>query len=54
MLGYTITFLVIAVIAGLLGLGLVAGLAMEIARILFVVFLVLFIASLVAGRHPPV
>ena len=54
MLSYTITFLVIAIIAGVLGFGLVAGLAMEIARVLFVVFLVLFVASLVAGRRPPV
>ena len=48
------TLLVIALIAGVLGLGLVAGLALEIARILFVVFLVLFIVSLIAGRRPPV
>ena len=54
MLSYAITFLVIALIAGILGLGLVAGLALEIARILFVVFLVLFVVSLVAGRRPPV
>jgi len=54
MLSYTITFLVIAIIAGVLGFGLVAGLAMEIARILFFVFLVLFVASLVSGRRPPV
>jgi uncharacterized membrane protein YtjA (UPF0391 family) len=54
MLSYAITFLVIALIAGVLGLGLVAGLALEIARILFVVFLVLFVVSLVAGRRPPV
>jgi uncharacterized membrane protein YtjA (UPF0391 family) len=54
MLGYTVTFLVIAIVAGILGLGLVAGLALEIARILFVVFLVLFIASLLSNRHPPV
>jgi uncharacterized membrane protein YtjA (UPF0391 family) len=31
----------------------VAGLAAEIAKILFVVFLVLFVISLVAGRRPP-
>lgn len=54
MLSYAITFLIIAIIAGVLGLGLVAGLALEIARILFVVFLILFIVSLVSGRHPPV
>jgi uncharacterized membrane protein YtjA (UPF0391 family) len=54
MLGYAITFLVIALIAGVLGLGLVAGLALEIARILFVVFIILFVVSLLTGRRPPV
>ena len=54
MLSYAITFLVIALIAGVLGLGLVAGLSLEIARILFVVFIILFVISLVAGRRTPV
>jgi uncharacterized membrane protein YtjA (UPF0391 family) len=54
MLSYAITFLIIALVAGVLGFGLITGLAMEIARILFVVFLVLFVVSLVTGRHPPV
>jgi uncharacterized membrane protein YtjA (UPF0391 family) len=54
MLSYTITFLVIAIIAGVLGFTVIAGLAAEIAKILFVVFLVLFVASLLAGRRPPV
>ena len=54
MLSYTITFLVIAIIAGVLGFTVIAGLAAEIARILCVVFLVLFVTSMLAGRHPPV
>ena len=54
MLSYTITFLLISIVAAILGFGVIAGLAAEIAKILFVVFLVLFIASLIAGRRPPV
>jgi uncharacterized membrane protein YtjA (UPF0391 family) len=45
MLGYTLLFLVIALIAGALGFGVVAGTAALIAKVLFVVFLVLFVAS---------
>ena len=47
MLGWALTFLVIALIAGLLGFTSVAGTAMGIAKILFFVFLVLFVVSLV-------
>ncbi len=54
MLSYAITFLIIALVAGLLGFIVIAGLAAEIARVLFFVFLVLFLVSLIAGRRPPV
>ena len=47
MLGWALTFLVVALIAGLLGFTSVAGAAMGIAKILFWVFLVLFVVSLV-------
>ena len=47
MLGYALTFLVVALIAGVLGFTSVAGAAMGIAKILFFVFLVLFVVSLV-------
>jgi uncharacterized membrane protein YtjA (UPF0391 family) len=47
MLGWALTFLVVALIAGVLGFTSVAGAAMGIAKILFFVFLVLFIVSLV-------
>jgi len=53
MLGWTITFLVIALVAGILGFTGIAGAAVGIARILFAIFLVLFLASLIfrlAGR----
>jgi uncharacterized membrane protein YtjA (UPF0391 family) len=46
MLSYAITFLIIALIAGVLGFGVIAGTAATIAKVLFIVFLVLFIASL--------
>jgi uncharacterized membrane protein YtjA (UPF0391 family) len=53
MLGYAITFLLIAIVAGILGFGVVAGTAAVIAKICFIVFLVLFIASLFRGRRVP-
>lgn len=46
MLGWALTFLVVALIAGLLGFTSIAGASMAIAKILFVVFLVLFVVSL--------
>jgi uncharacterized membrane protein YtjA (UPF0391 family) len=51
MLNYAVTFLLIAVIAGVLGFGVVAGMAATIAKVLFVVFLVLFLASLFRGER---
>src|SRR5690606_5377984 len=53
MLGYALTFLVIALIAGVLGFGVVAGTAATIAKICFVIFLVLFLVSLLRGRRVP-
>ncbi len=50
MLGYAITFLVIALIAAVLGFWVIAGTAAAIAKILFFVFLVLFLISLIFGR----
>jgi uncharacterized membrane protein YtjA (UPF0391 family) len=49
MLHWTIVFLIIALIAGVLGFGVLAGAAMEIARVLFFVFLVLLVVSLIMG-----
>jgi uncharacterized membrane protein YtjA (UPF0391 family) len=48
MLGWALTFLVIALIAAALGFGGVAGAASSIAVILFWVFLALFVVSLIA------
>ena len=47
MLGWALTFLVVALIAGVLGFTSIAGAAMGVAKILFFVFLVLFVGSLV-------
>jgi uncharacterized membrane protein YtjA (UPF0391 family) len=52
MLSYAITFLIIALIAGVLGFGVIAGTAATIAKVLFFIFVVLFIASLFRGRSP--
>lgn len=53
MLNLAITFLVVALIAAVLGFGVLAGTAMEIAKILFFVFIVLFVVSMFAGRRTP-
>ncbi|MCA9258316.1 MAG: DUF1328 domain-containing protein [Planctomycetales bacterium] len=50
MLSWALTFLVIALIAGVLGFGGVAGTATGIAQFLFVAFLILFLLSLIVPR----
>ena len=42
MLSWVVTFLIIALVAGLLGFGGIAGASMEIAKIVFFVAIVLF------------
>ena len=49
MLYYAAVFLVIAIIAGIFGFGGIAAGAFAIAKIVFFVFLVLFVASLIIG-----
>ena len=49
MLRWALIFLVVALIAGALGFTGVAGAAIGIAKFLFVLFLVLFVAFLVLG-----
>lgn len=53
MLQWSVTFLIIALVAGALGLFHVEIIASQFAWLLFVVFLVLFLVSLVAGRRAP-
>ena len=58
MLRLALLFLLIALIAGALGIYPVAAIGSEIAWVFFVVFLILFAVSLVVGRPwgtgPPV
>ena len=49
MLSWVVTFLVIALIAGILGFGGIAGASIEIAKIIFFVALILFLISAVVG-----
>jgi uncharacterized membrane protein YtjA (UPF0391 family) len=49
LLHYAIVFLVVALVAAFFGFGGVAGTAMEGARILFWVALVLFVVSAILG-----
>ena len=49
MLGWAVTFLVVALIAAALGFGGVAGTAMEAAKIVFFVAIALFVLSAVFG-----
>jgi uncharacterized membrane protein YtjA (UPF0391 family) len=49
LLHYAIVFLVIALVAAAVGFGGIAGVAMDGARLLFWVFIILFVVSLVAG-----
>jgi uncharacterized membrane protein YtjA (UPF0391 family) len=50
MLSWAITFLVIAIMAAVLGFGGIIGTAAGIAKVLFFVFLALFVVSLFFGR----
>ena len=53
MLGWSLSFFVLAVIAAILGFGGIAASAAWIAKALFLGFLVLAIASFVLGRRAP-
>ena len=56
MLRLALLFLIIALIAGALNVWPVAAVSVEVARVLFVLFIVLFLISLLAGgirRRPP-
>ncbi len=47
MLGWAVTFFIIALVAALFGFGGIAGASASIAQVLFFIFLVVFLASLV-------
>jgi uncharacterized membrane protein YtjA (UPF0391 family) len=50
MLRWAIIFLVVALLAGVLGFANLEGTAMWIAKVLFVVFLILFVVTFFKGR----
>ncbi len=54
MLRWALIFLVVALVAAFFGFGSLEGTAMYIARVLFFVFIVLLIVSLIMGRRPVV
>jgi uncharacterized membrane protein YtjA (UPF0391 family) len=58
MLGWAVTFLVVALIVAVLGFGGIAGVAVEAAKIVFFVAVVLFaiaaLTGLVRGRTPTI
>ena len=49
MLSWVVTFLIIALIAGILGFGGIAGASVEIAKIIFFIAILLFLVSAVIG-----
>jgi len=49
MLGWALAFFIFALLAALLGFTGIAGLSIGIAKILFFVFLVVFVLSLILG-----
>jgi len=57
MLSWAFSFLILALVAAFLGFGGLAVLSVEIARVLFFLFLVLFLLSVVGhvvrGKVPP-
>ena len=52
MLKSALAFLLIALIAGAVGFGGLAGTATEIAKNVFLIFLLLFVASLILMQRP--
>ena len=58
MMGWAVTFLIVALIAAVLGFGGIAGVAIEPAKLVFFVAIILFLISavvaMVRGRTPTV
>jgi uncharacterized membrane protein YtjA (UPF0391 family) len=50
MLHWAVVFLVVALIAAVFGFGGIAGTAAGFAKVLFFVFLIMFVVSLLFGR----
>lgn len=49
MLSWVVTFLIVALIAGILGFGGIAGASVEIAKAIFFIAVILFLVSAVVG-----
>jgi uncharacterized membrane protein YtjA (UPF0391 family) len=49
MLGWAVVFLIIALVAAIFGFGGIAAASVGIAKLLFFIFLVLFVISLIFG-----
>jgi uncharacterized membrane protein YtjA (UPF0391 family) len=49
MLNWVVTFLIIALVAAVLGFGGIAGAAVEIAKVIFFIAILLFLVTLVLG-----
>ncbi|WP_299720161.1 DUF1328 domain-containing protein [Tardiphaga sp.] len=49
MFGWVVTFLIVALIAGVLGFGGIAGASIEMAKMIFFVAIILFLISAVVG-----
>ncbi|WP_340065647.1 DUF1328 domain-containing protein [Ascidiimonas aurantiaca] len=50
MLRWTVTFIILAIIAAIFGFGGIAEGAASIAKILFFIFLIAFVFSLITGK----
>ena len=49
MLYWSLMFLIVAIVAGLLGFGGIADVSVGIAQVLFLIFIVLFLVAFIAG-----
>jgi uncharacterized membrane protein YtjA (UPF0391 family) len=49
MFGWVVTFLIVALVAGVLGFGGIAGASIEMAKMVFFVAIILFLISAVVG-----
>lgn len=47
-LGWAIFFLIVAIVAGIFGFGLISGISLTIAKWLAIIFVILFIISVIA------
>lgn len=53
MLRWSLLFLIVALVAGMLGFGFIAAESYLAFKVLFFIFLVLFVISLISGSRTP-